>query len=262
MTTDSCCNPIAEEAQSQLDFVQSDPIRPGGWQAGDAGIAAEFRLRSCSGSMAEEIPGAFRGQQRWFGHVGGRRTRSSTCTVTVIQLNRLGRAGASRRSRRCGDPDLLPAPVQAPARAYRARVGLRPPPSPNLAAGRPGRGGAGPQRPDRGRPPGGGHDHRLPSPSGLGRAGPGGGSADGPHGPSLQWSVPDSACGDLLMDSLIPRPWSRPWTPRGSACRPDQAAQPDGHPGAAGHLRCRRFRGHRRSLRRSCGTWSGTSQKR
>ncbi len=34
--------------------------------------------------------------------------------------------------------------------------------------------------------------------------GPGGGSADGPHGPSPQWSVPDSACGDLLMDSLMP----------------------------------------------------------
>ena len=34
--------------------------------------------------------------------------------------------------------------------------------------------------------------------------GPGSGSADGPYGPSLQWSVPDSACGDLLMDSLMP----------------------------------------------------------
>jgi len=25
-----------------------------------------------------------------------------------------------------------------------------------------------------------------------------------PMGPSLQWSVPDAACGDLLMDSLMP----------------------------------------------------------
>ena len=41
------------------------------------------------------------------------------------------------------------------------------------------------------------------------------------------------------------RPWSRPWTCRGSAGRPNQAAPPDGHPGAGRHLRSRQFCGHR-----------------
>lgn len=49
---------------------------------------------------------------------------------------------------------------------------------------------------------------------------------------SLQWTVPASACGELLMDGPIPSSPVEFLGTRGSSCRPDQAAHPDGHPGA------------------------------